>query len=53
MVERGWDHKIYPAAKIAIVVDALEEEGVDRDEALRGSEIFPRPNYIRRPLVSP
>ena len=28
MIEIGWEQKIYPAAKIAIVVDALAAEGV-------------------------
>ncbi len=39
MIEVGWEEKIYPAAKIALVVDALEAEGVAREEALRPAGI--------------
>ena len=34
MIEIGWEQRIYPAAKIAIVVDALAAEGVTPEEAL-------------------
>ena len=36
MIEIGWEQEIYPAAKIAIVVDALAAEGVPAADALRG-----------------
>jgi AraC-like DNA-binding protein len=39
MIEIGWEQKVYPAAKIAIVADALEAEGVVREEALRRVDI--------------
>jgi AraC-like DNA-binding protein len=39
MIEVGWDQKIYPAARIAIVSDALEADGVPRREALRRVQI--------------
>jgi AraC-like DNA-binding protein len=39
MIEVGWEQKIYPAAKIAVVADALEAEGVTREEALRHVDI--------------
>jgi hypothetical protein len=37
MVKVGTDEKVYPVAKIAIVVDALREGGVGPDEALQGA----------------
>ena len=41
MVEIGWEQRIYPAAKIAIVVDALASEGVPVAEALRKTSLSP------------
>ena len=41
MVEIGWEQRIYPAAKIAIVVDALAAEGVPVAEALRKTSLSP------------
>ena len=41
MVEIGWEQRIYPAAKIAIVVDALATEGVPLAEALRRTSLSP------------
>ena len=37
MIEIGWEQRIYPASKIAIVVDALAAEGAAAEEALRGT----------------
>ena len=34
MIEAGPDEKIYPVAKIAVVFDALADEGVPTEEAL-------------------
>ena len=39
MVKVGTDEKVYPAAKIALVVDALRENGVAPDEALQGAHV--------------
>ena len=41
MIEIGWEQKIYPAAKIAIVVDALAAEGVHVPDALLGTSLSP------------
>jgi Arabinose-binding domain of AraC transcription regulator, N-term len=41
MIEIGWGQKIYPAAKIAIVVDALAAEGVPVADALRRTSLSP------------
>ena len=41
MVEIGWEQRIYPAAKIAIVVDALAAESVPVAEALRRTSLSP------------
>jgi AraC-like DNA-binding protein len=38
-MEIGWEQKVYPTAKIALVVKALAEEGVDARAALRGAEL--------------
>jgi AraC-like DNA-binding protein len=39
MVKVGTDEKVYPVAKIALVVDALRESGVAPDEALQGAHV--------------
>ena len=39
MIEIGWEQRIYPAAKIAIVVEALAAEGVPVADALRGTSL--------------
>jgi AraC-like DNA-binding protein len=39
MSEIGWEQRVFPAAKIAHVVDALSAEGVAPEEALRGTDI--------------
>jgi AraC-like DNA-binding protein len=36
MVEIGWEEKVYPAAKIAVIVDNLAAEGVSSLAALQG-----------------
>ena len=41
MIEIGWEQRIYPAAKIAIVVDALADEGVPVVDALRRTSLSP------------
>ncbi len=41
MIEIGWEQKIYPAVKIAIVVDALADEGVQVADALRRTSLSP------------
>jgi len=41
MIEIGWEQRIYPAAKIAIVVDALAAEGVPVADALRRTSLSP------------
>lgn len=38
----GWEQRVYPAAKIALIVDALAEEGVTEAEALRGTGVSAR-----------
>jgi hypothetical protein len=35
----GWEQRVFPAAKIAHVVDGLAAEGVAPDDALRGTDI--------------
>jgi hypothetical protein len=39
MVKVGTDEKVYPVAKIGLVVDALRESGVAPDEALQGAHV--------------
>src|ERR1700751_3929190 len=39
MIDMGWEQRIYPAAKIAIVVDALAPEGVPIADALRRTSL--------------
>ena len=39
MTAIGWEQRIFPAAKIAHVVDALSAEGVAAKDALRGTDI--------------
>jgi hypothetical protein len=39
MVEAGPDEKIYPAAKVAAILDALAAEGVSATDALKGVDI--------------
>ena len=39
MIEIGWEQRVFPAAKIAHVVDALSAEGVAPNDALRGTDI--------------
>jgi AraC-like DNA-binding protein len=39
MVKVGTDEKVYPVAKIALVVEALKEGGVPPDEALQGAHL--------------
>ncbi len=49
MIEIGWEQTIYPAAKIAIVVDALAAEGVPVGDALRRTSISP--DELRSPTT--
>ena len=49
MIEIGWEQRIYPAAKIAIVVDALAAEGVPVADALRKTSLSP--SELRSPAT--
>ena len=49
MIQIGWEQTIYPAAKIAIVVDALAAEGVPVGDALRRTSISP--DELRSPTT--
>ena len=49
MTEIGWEQRVFPAAKIAHVVDALSAEGVAPEEALRGTEITLE--QLRSPVI--
>jgi AraC-like DNA-binding protein len=42
MIEIGWEQRIYPASKIAIVVDGLIAEGASVEEALRATGLAVR-----------
>jgi len=46
----GWEQKVYPAAKIALVVKALAEEGFDARTALRGADLSVE--QLRSPTVT-
>jgi AraC-like DNA-binding protein len=52
MIEIGWEQRIYPAAKIAIVVDALAAEGVPVADALRKTSLSPSDLRSPTTLVS-
>ena len=39
MIEIGWEQRVYPAPKIAHIVDALSAEGVAPLDALRGTDL--------------
>jgi len=41
MIEIGWEQKIYPAAKIAIIVDSLVAEGLPVADALQRTSLSP------------
>jgi AraC-like DNA-binding protein len=41
MFKAGTEEKIYPAAKLATIVDALSDEGVSAADALEGTQISP------------
>ncbi len=41
MISIGWEEKVYPATKIAIVVDGLAAEGIPLTESLRRTSISP------------
>ena len=49
MIEIGWEEKVYPAAKIAVVVDGLAAEGVSSVAALRGVGLSP--DELRSPAT--
>jgi len=49
MIEIGWEQRIYPAAKIAIIVDALAAEGVPLADALQRT--FLSPSELRSPTT--
>ncbi len=40
MIDVGWEQKVYPATKLAIVADALKAEGVSLRDALKGTHTF-------------
>ncbi len=52
MIDIGWEQRIYPAAKIAIVVDALAAEGVPVGDALRRTSLSPSDLRSPTTLVS-
>jgi len=52
MIEIGWEQRIYPAAKIAIVVDALAAEAVAIADALRRTSLSPSDLRSPTTLVS-
>ena len=52
MIEIGWEEKVYPAAKIAVVVDGLAAEGVSSVAALRGVGLSPHELRSPTTLVS-
>ena len=49
MIEIGWEEKVYPAAKIAVVVDGLAAEGVSAAAALQGTGVAP--DELRSPTT--
>ena len=49
MIEIGWEEKVYPAAKIAVVVDGLAAEGVSSVAALQGVGLSP--DELRSPAT--
>ena len=52
MIEIGWEQRMYPAAKIAIVVDALAAEAVAIADALRRTSLSPSDLRSPTTLVS-
>lgn len=52
MIEIGWEQRVYPTAKIALVVEALAAEGVRPQDALRGVDIPPDQLSASTVLVS-
>jgi len=49
MIDIGWEERVYPAAKIAVVVDGLAAEGVSVAAALQGTSIAP--DELRSPTT--
>jgi AraC-like DNA-binding protein len=49
MIDIGWEERVYPVAKIAVVIEGLAAEGVLASAALQGAEIVP--NELRSPTT--
>src|SRR5271165_6321002 len=49
MINIGWEERVYPAAKIAVVVEGLAAEGVSAAAGLRGTAIAP--DELRSPTM--
>ena len=49
MIDIGWEERVYPAAKIAVVIDGLAAEGVSAAAGLQGTAIAP--DELRSPTT--
>ncbi len=49
MIHIGWEERVYPAAKIAVVIDGLAAEGVSAAAGLQGTAIMP--DELRSPMT--
>jgi AraC-like DNA-binding protein len=49
MIDIGWDERVYPVAKIAVVIEGLAAEGVSAAAALEGAGIAP--DELRSPAT--
>ena len=49
MIDIGWEQSVYPAAKIAVVVDGLAAEGHSVTTALQGTSVVP--DVLRSPTT--
>ncbi len=49
MIDIGWEQRVYPAAKIAVVVDGLAAEGHSVTTALQGTSVAP--DVLRSPTT--
>src|SRR5271165_6438804 len=49
MIDIGWEDRVYPAAKIAVVVEGLAAEGASAVAALQGTGVAP--DELRSPTT--
>ena len=52
MIDIGWEERVYPAAKIAVVIEDLAAEGVSAAAALQGTAISPEELRLPTTVVS-